>query len=177
MVRKQRIDKQTKIEDNLVQKSEKENDFLLRPLFNVNMRLFKSNKHYRMVVIKICNYMKLVIIQKYENYPKLVGLSGANVGIPFNIITVLKNDNVVHMLNPSIIEISTETRKLQTNCGSLSLPAKYPVIRREWVEVSYYDISGKYSQEKFTLDNGGSTIQHEIDHNKGILITDNHKHL
>ena len=45
MARKQRIDKQTKIEDNLVQKSEKENDFLLRPLFNVNMRLFKSNKH------------------------------------------------------------------------------------------------------------------------------------
>lgn len=180
MARRQKVEKQVKIEDNLVQKLEKENDFLLRPLFNVNMRLFRSNKHYHMIIIKICNYMKLVINQKYENYPKLAGLSGANIGIPFNIITILRKDDLIdflHMINPTIIEISSETRKLQTNCGSLNLPSKYPVVRREWIEVSYYDVNGNHNQEKFTLDNGGSTIQHEIDHNKGILITDNHKHL
>jgi peptide deformylase len=114
--------------------------------------------------------------QEYEDYPKLLGLSGANIGIPFNIISIYKN-GVIHIINPSIVKMSKQTRIVQSNCGSLRLSAKCSVVRREWIEVSYYDITGKHHQEKFTIAEGGATIQHEIDHNKGILITNTNKHL
>lgn len=166
-----------KIEDNLVQSSEKENDCLRRVLFNINMRLFTNNEHYRKTILDVCDYMKLVITQEYDNYPKLAGLSGANIGIPFNIIALFKNDEVVYMINPSIVKMSKQVRMVSSNCGSLNLKEKISVNRREWVDVSYYDIFGRHNQERFTIAEGGATIQHEIDHNKGILITDTHKRL
>jgi len=165
------------IQNNLVQNSEKENDCLHRPLFNVNIRLFVSNEQYRTVILNICDYMKLVMTQGYKNYPKLLGLSGANIGIPFNIISIVKDNEIVHMINPTIVKMSKQTRMVQSNCGSLCLPEKCSVIRREWIEVSFYEITGRHNQERFTIAEGGSTIQHEIDHNKGILITDTNKHL
>ena len=121
--------------------------------------------------------MKLVMSQEYENYPKLAGLSGANIGIPFNIIAVSKNDEIICMLNPSIVKMSKQTRIVSSNCGSLNLREKISVSRREWVDVSYYDIFGRHNQERFTIANGGATIQHEIDHNRGVLIIDTDKHL
>jgi len=121
--------------------------------------------------------MKLVMTQEYENYPKLAGLSGANIGIPFNIITLLKNDEIVYMINPSIIKMSRRTRIVNSNCGSLNLKEKISVSRREWIDVSYYDVFGRHNQERFTIAEGGATIQHEIAHNRGILITDENKNL
>lgn len=113
----------------------------------------------------------------YDDYQKLLGLSGANIGIPFNIISIYKNGEITHMINPSITKMSKQTRVVQSNCGSLNLPEKCSVTRREWVEVSYYDTEGKHHEKKFTIADGGSTIQHEIAHNRGILITDGTKHL
>lgn len=162
---------------NLVQKSESEDDCLTRLLFNVNMRLFKSNKKYRKIILKVCDYMEEVMNQEYCDYPKLAGLSGANISIPFNIIAVAQERDILILINPTIVQMSKQTRILHTNCGSLRLPAKYPVVRREWVDVSYYDVSGKHHQRRFTLEENGATVQHEIDHNKGILITDSNKHL
>lgn len=121
--------------------------------------------------------MKSVITQEYDNYPKLSGLSGANIGIPFNIIALFKNDEVVFMINPSIVKMSKQTRIVKSNCGSLNLKEKICVPRREWIDVSYYDIFGRHNQERFTIANGGATIQHEIDHNRGILIIDVNKYL
>ena len=166
-----------KIEDNLVQNLEAEDDCLHRLLFNVNMRLFTSNELYRKTILDVCDYMKLVMTQEYENYPKLAGLSCANIGFPFNIIALPKNDEIVYMLNPSITKMSKQTRVVSSNCGSLNLKEKISVTRREWVDVSYYDIFGRHNVERFTIAEGGATIQHEIDHNKGILITDTSKHL
>ncbi len=117
------------------------------------------------------------MLQEYTDYPKLLGLSGANVGIPFNIISICKNNEITHMLNPIITKVSKQTHCVQSNCGSLCLSEKVPVIRREWIEVSYYDITGRHHQDKFTFADGGSTIQHEIEHNKGILIIDHNKHI
>jgi peptide deformylase len=121
--------------------------------------------------------MKLVITQEYENYQKLSGLSGANIGIPFNIIALGKKDEIVCMINPSIVKMSKQTRMIKSNCGSLNLKDKISVSRREWVDVSYHDIFGRHNQERYTIANGGATIQHEIDHNRGILIIDRNKHL
>jgi peptide deformylase len=163
------------IEFNLVQKSESENNCLVRELFNVNMRLFKNNKSYRKIILKVCDYMEKIMNQEYSDYTKLSGLSGANIGIPFNIITIVQECGLLTLINPSITQMSKKTKILYSNCGSLRLPEKCPVARREWVDVSYYNTVGEHQHRRFTLDENGATVQHEIDHNRGILITDSHK--
>lgn len=166
-----------KVSDNLVQKDEEQSDYLVRQLFNVNIRLFNINQSYRKIIIDICNYMEKVLKQDYSDYNKLSGISGANVGIPYNIIIALIDEKPVIMINPTITRVSKKKISLQSNCGSLKLPASFPVERREWLEVSFYDIDGKHKIEKFYAISGGATIQHEIDHNRGVLITDTKKHI
>ena len=166
-----------KIAEDLVQRGEECSDCLTRQLFNVNMRLFNANKSYRTIINDICNYMEMVINREYVDYSKLSGLSGANVGIPYNIISVRMKKLIMHMINPSITRASKTSKKLKSNCGSLNLPAPLLVSRRDWVDVSYYDTDGNHQSKRFILNNSGGTIQHEIDHNRGVLITDTDKHL
>jgi peptide deformylase len=166
-----------RISDVLIQKGEEYDDYLYRQLFNVNIRLFNSNRNYKDIIVKVCEYMENILKQDYSDYGKLAGLSGANIGIPFNIVLVIVSNKVNVLINPIITKVSKKTKSLQSNCGSLNLPAKIPVKRREWIDVSFYGIDGNHYNERFQADAGGSTIQHEIDHNRGILITDTEKHI
>jgi len=67
---------------------------------------------------------------------------------------------------------------VESNCGSLNLEESIPVERHESVTVKYYPfpIEGEEYAAEFhlpiveTFTSG--TIQHEIEHNNGILITD-----
>ena len=172
--------KSFKIAEVLVQKSETCSEYLTRPLFPVNMRLFKSLDAYRNIVQAAFLHMtNLMELGKFEDYPKLAGISGANIGVPWNIILIPAKDNkLLSMINPSISRMSRRTTTVKSNCGSLVLPKKVEVTRRVWVEVSYYDIEGTHHDTKFTMDEGyAGTVQHEIDHNRGVLITDFHRHL
>jgi peptide deformylase len=172
--------KSFKIAEVLVQKSETCSEYLTRPLFPVNMRLYKSLKSYRKIVQTAFLHMNnLMELGKFEDYPRLAGISGANIGVPWNIIIVpSKADRLLEMINPSISRMSRRTTTLKSNCGSLVLPKKVDVKRRVWVEVSYYDLEGAHHENKFTMDDGyAGTIQHEIDHNRGVLITDFSRHL
>ena len=166
-----------KVSDNLVQKGEVNSDYLCRQLFNVNMRLFNNNSSYRELIIDICKYMEKVLKQDYSDYNKLAGVSGANVGIPYNIIVVSISNTPTIMINPTITKVSRKKVILQSNCGSIGLRETIPVERREWIEVSFFNIDGKHNIEKFSSTSGGATIQHEIDHNRGVLITDVKKHI
>jgi peptide deformylase len=171
-----------KIAEVLVQKGEECSDYLTRPLFQVNMRLFGTVVGYKKTVITMINHMKeLMNINGFEDYPKLSGISGANIGVPWNVIVVRmsdKKDGLLVMINPVICKMSDKTITVQSNCGSLRLPEKIPVNRREWVEVSYFDELGKLKKQRFTIGlECGGTIQHEIDHNRGVLITDSNCHL
>jgi peptide deformylase len=76
------------------------------------------------------------------------------------------------MINPEIIERSKDTITGKSNCGSLCLKEKVKVRRYRKVTAVWYDISGNKRQRVFDSKKGGGTIQHEIDHNNGILITD-----
>ncbi len=171
------MEQKRRIEEDLVQKDEECSDCLTRPLFDVNMRLFGSNRSYRTIIIGICDYMERVINREYTNYAKLAGLSGANVGIPCNIISIRKENRTLTMINPVITKMSKTVKELESNCGSLNLSKPFPVNRRKWVDVSYYDTAGKHHEQRFAIPDGGGTIQHEIDHNRGVLITDTAKHL
>lgn len=121
--------------------------------------------------------MLFVLKHRYSDYTVLRGLSGANVAVPINIIAISRKDGPVVMLNPTIVKMSRRFRTVYSNCGSINLPKAVPVKRREWVEVSYYDIDGEHYQKRFDFEAGSAVIQHEIDHNRGVLITDYDKHL
>jgi peptide deformylase len=112
-----------------------------------------------------------------EGYKKPHGMSSANVGTAFNIIGITMHRNTdkeycLIMINPKIIKYYNPLIKTNSNCGSLTLEKPIKVPRWYEIDVEYYDRDGKKHQENFTKENGAYTIQHEIDHNKGILITD-----
>ena len=79
------------------------------------------------------------------------------------------------MINPTIISKSTEKEPGYSNCGSLTLDQPILVWRPSSVEVDWYDEEGKHHRKSFNRKQEGFTIQHEIDHNLGILITDRQK--
>lgn len=167
-----------RIRDALVQESDeqlKDSASLHMKAAPVVMRLYRSNISYRKMIQNIVEYMEDVMDSDYENYQELKGISGANIGVPLNIIIVKFSDDYKKvMINPVITAKSEDTRVLSSNCGSLNLTKKIKVRRYTWVDVEYYDLKGKKQSKRYYISDGrmGGTIQHEIDHNLGILITD-----
>lgn len=145
-------------------RNEEDRDILTRKLFDVNMRLFHVNPDYRSVVQGCCKYIRGCAVTEVEGYKKPHGFSGANAGIPFNIIALA--DGTV-MINPRIVASSGE-RESMSNCGSLLLPQSIKITRHADVTVRYFDSNGFHRMMIGYL----PTVQHEIDHNDGILITD-----
>ena len=97
-----------KIAKALVQVDEHDSEILIRPCFPVNIRLMKTNVGYFNVVEQAINHMKGVIQTKFSDYAALQGISGANVGIPFNIIIIYYDGKLLTMLNPVVISKSKE---------------------------------------------------------------------
>lgn len=139
-------------------------DILTRRLFDVNMRLFHVNPSYRALVDQCVQYIQWCAMTPKEGYKKPHGYSGANAGIPWNIIALA--DGTV-MINPHIIEASRR-QESESNCGSLMLEKPIKIWRHGRVVVDYFNMNGVACQ----LEGYVPTIQHEIDHNNGILITD-----
>ncbi len=164
------------IADLLVQghmKEEYDNSYLHIPLFDVNIRLYKTSQPYKDIISNIVEYMKSVFNMKFSDYGELKGLSGANIGIPFNIVVV---DSTIVMINPKISRVSSSKTNRKSNCGSLRLPKFIDVVRYDIVHVSFFGMDG----EKWTATFDGplgSTVQHEIDHNNGITIEDRAKEI
>ena len=169
-----------RIEDFLVQSAgdgaQEYREILTRKLFHVNAELLKSSRGYKATIGIIVQYFKDVLEMKFSNYPTLLGVSGANLGIPFNIIGINKRSGktcteTLIMVNPRIVDRSRRTIDVRSNCGSVRLKEPIRVSRNVWVEVEYYSEKGVIAIKKFS---GlvARTIQHEVDHNNGILITD-----
>jgi len=143
-------------------------DILHRRGFSVNMRLFNNNKEYRELIISIVEYLIKLLNTNYSGFSP-IGISGANIGVPFNIIAFKPNRVLI---NPEIIESSKEKIIKRYGCGSIPEHHLFglPVKRHTWIKVRYFDIGGKENIEVFN--SKSAIIQHEIDHNLGILITD-----
>ena len=159
------------IVDWLVQYIEPDNSILRKQNFNVNIRLYKNNKDYKVLIDAIIAHMKKILYLNFNNYlHSPVGISGANVGIPFNIIIV--KDKEIVMINPHIFSYSKEKERARGACGSLIGHEPVLVERSTSVVVNYFDCKSlRYLRRSF----GGFTakvIQHEIDHNNGILLID-----
>ena len=120
-------------------------DILTRRLFAVNMRLFNINSEYKKLVLDCCEYIKLRATTTKEGYTRPYGYSGANAGIPFNIIATREG---LVLINPKIIE-SLGAKESLSNCGSLTLEKPIKVTRYEYIKVSYFDLSGTHSTNIF----------------------------
>lgn len=154
---------------------DQDKDILTRKLFDVNLRLLKSSEMYFQIVMLCCQHISWCAKTEKDGYKKPHGFSGANAGIPFNIIATVQNRNtdkesVLVMINPRIIETSQETVDTLSNCGSLTLSEPINITRFKEVTVNWFDLNGQEYIQKFDRKNGGFTIQHEIEHNLGILI-------
>lgn len=150
-----------------------ENDriFLTRKGFDVNMRLFNSSKQYKELILNICEYIKFLCSTKKEGYSKPRGFSGANAGFPLNIIAFDNNSNIEIMINPIITKLYGKKIKVKSNCGSLTLQKNISIIRSEFLDIKFYDVKGRLHKKiKIRKEERGFTIQHEVNHNNGILI-------
>jgi peptide deformylase len=155
--------------------------YLRSKLLDVNMRLYNRNIHYRKLVLQACNLLKHHAMTKLDGYKLPHGTSGANLGIPWNIVVFVRERGTarawpVVMINPRITAMSNDMIESESNCGSIRLDAPIKVKRHEWVDVFWYEpteggeVAGRH--RIFRQESCGFTVQHEIDHNQGILITD-----
>ncbi len=145
--------------------------------FPVNMRLFKTSPEYKAIILLQCAYIRQRCLDQLEGYKKPHGMSSANLGLAHNIIGITRNRNTdreysMIMINPVIKRFSKDSVESYSNCGSLTLDAPILIERHSFVVVNWFDESGNNHEELFERENCGFTIQHEIDHNIGVLITD-----
>lgn len=151
--------------------------YLRSKLLPVNMRLFYTSPQYKAIVLQCCEYIKFLCLSKMDGYKKPHGMSGANAAIPFNIIAYCvnrgtQNEFINIMINPIITQKYGNTIQSLSNCGSLTLEDAIVVGRSEWIIIKFYDEEGVNHEMRINAANYGKTIQHEVDHNLGILITD-----
>jgi peptide deformylase len=158
-------------------KNEEDRVYLKNIHFPVNMRLFRTSPEYQTIILQQCNYVRLNCLVEKEGYKKPHGMSSANLGLSFNIIGICKNRNTKNeycqiMINPVILKYFGDIIESESNCGSLTLDKPIKVKRYSDILVSYYNEEGVFYLHAFTRSQGSLTIQHEVDHNLGILITD-----
>jgi len=157
--------------------NEEDEVYLRQDHFPVNMRLFKTSEDYRNIIVQCCEYIAKLCLTKMEGYKKPHGMSSANAGLAFNIIGITinrnkKNEYCLIMINPEILKYGEEKVHSFSNCGSLTLKESIQIIRSEKVLVRWHSTDGKIGERWFNREQGSLTLQHEIDHNLGILITD-----
>ncbi len=111
----------------------------------------------------ICASMITTMLSK-----NAVGLAANQVGILKRIIIVLDEDSPKVMINPEIIEYSSETCNYEEGC--LSIPNTLMDIERpKNIKVKYRNLKGNPCYETYD----GFTariIQHEVDHLDGITM-------
>jgi peptide deformylase len=164
-----------KVSEHLLQDSIKEESDALRYILpDVNIRLFTSNEPYRKIVLHAIEYLEWHLKCIFEDATGVKGVSGAIVGIPWNIIAYKDQSNTTRVcINPKIINESNTKITTKTSCGSFITKDNVYVKRCSTIDLEFHDINGqKVLQKGITKDMGGYSIQHEVEHNQGICIVD-----
>lgn len=164
--------------DYLTNISNKEDIIHLKSkLLPVNIRLMKTSPEYKTLIQNECDYIRFLALTQMDGYKKPHGMSAANAGLAFNIVGIVKNRGAKDefckiLINPEIKEYLGDFIPVKTNCGSVVLDSPIEIYRYETVDVCYFDENGDMWRHMFSRQDGSLTIQHEVDHNNGILITD-----
>lgn len=105
-----------------------------------------------------------------------LGMSAIQLGVPKNIFVMRKpwkSDNIVAIINPSILSNSLQTSLGIEGCFSIPLPPNTGAVvsRSNKIDVQYETDDGKLVKETLT-DIEARIFQHELDHLEGILMID-----
>ena len=100
------------------------------------------------------------------NSDRCIGMAANMIGIRKRIIVVNMGIFDMVMFNPVITE---KDSPFETEEGCLSLDGQRKTTRYENIEVEFYDMSWKKQRRNFS-GLAAQIIQHECDHNDGILI-------
>ena len=99
-----------------------------------------------------------------------IGLAAPQVGVLQQILTVSFEERSFELVNPEILEVSSESTVKEEGC--LSMPGVHVDVERpEAIKVKAQNKYGDF----FEFNSEGMIariIQHEVDHLHGILITD-----
>lgn len=153
----------TDIEDSL---------FLRQQCTNIDIENISENRDIQLFIQRL----KTTLVVEEG-----VGIAAPQVGIGRNIFLFLRITEpdmpVQVVINPKIVDHSEETVCFEGD-GCLSIPdISGNSVRYAWVEVEYFDETGKQIREKltgFSRETGfvGVIFQHEYDHLQGILFID-----
>lgn len=106
---------------------------------------------------------------------KGIGIAAPQVGKNIRVFLAVfeigkKDERIVPMINPEILEFSKEMLVAEEGC--LSLPGIYGKVKRhKSVKLAYQGVDG----EKLLIDLKGMNarvVQHELDHLNGVLFID-----
>jgi len=99
------------------------------------------------------------------------GIAAPQIGVLKNIIYVHLPTRSFALVNPEIIEHSSETFEVWDSCFSFNVAFYILTKRFKSITVKYQNQQGKSIKETFT-DDLSELLQHEIDHLYGVLSTD-----
>ncbi len=147
-----------------------ENNAILRTKCNLVKKFDES-------LLKTIKDMEETMLAPDENNKvRGVGLAANQVGINQQIILITLNINtrkdhkILCLINPEIVETSSQTITMEEGC--LSLPGVYGHVRRpSKVKVRWQNTQGNWCEKKFEKWDA-RVFLHEYDHLQGILFTD-----
>jgi peptide deformylase len=104
------------------------------------------------------------------DHPGRAGLAAPQIGVGLRAFSYNIDDEIGHIVNPTIVELSEETQDGDEGC--LSVPGIWaPTVRAMHAVVEGFDVDGK----PITLEGTGlmaRCLQHEVDHLDGKLFLD-----
>lgn len=118
-------------------------------------------------------YLNSVISEMFSvmDMAEGVGLAANQAGYDINVaVFAIPDFDVSIMINPRLVEASTEMEKVPEGC--LSVPGYRDTVKRHVeVTVEFQDIEGN-AHEKTVTGLASQCVQHEIDHLNGITYID-----
>lgn len=132
-------------------------------LKNIDLSFPLSKKHRKLIDQMIFDVKRF----------KGIGLAAPQIGENLNLAIIaldIYDVPAFPIINPKIISRSFKKTELEEGC--LSLPGKFAMVKRPHkIKVKFFDRKGK--AHKIKLEGMlAKVFQHEIDHLKGILISD-----
>jgi peptide deformylase len=131
----------------------------------------------RMEVYKVCKQM-----EKICDEDNGIGLNAVQVGIPWKLFIIKTNGEYEHFINCSYEAVGDDEISSVEGCLSLKTESgdfrRFEMTRSLIVKVTGYKLvnNGGLTLEEFSAyihaEDQGVVFQHEIDHHKGILISD-----
>jgi peptide deformylase len=120
-------------------------------------------------------------LERTAIHEKAVGLAAQQCGVNARIVYLERNNrplrssssSALTMINPRIVQRSPETEMRVWTEHCLVLPPTFEatVLRDAWVDVEFQDVTGEWHKERLEGE-VARAAQHELDHDRGILVTD-----